>query len=323
MLDAVFYDMIARILSRSYKKHIFIQRYNLLNITCQNTSTGLVILIPDIFYIDEAQPKHISMIVNVICSAIEFKKLKSIKHINVQIAPPPFIPFSNSSSSCYLDSLVAVLLYGDNSFYRDRLFCQSTLDHLTMATAKMGSPIKDLQMLRRFAARIIQELKNLASGSSTDITVLRELLVYLVPDIKQNGSWQTYNVCEIYNVLMELVPCLSLTTRSISKRNKLESTTQLQVLDLDDIYLANEYTPVVAIQNSSDTDQSVKESICISKSKYLLVGAVVLKGNTHYVAWVVRDKKWHLYDDIGPKYSAKEFDIGNHRAELLIYQRAS
>jgi len=121
------------------------------------------------------------------------------------------------SNSCYLDSLMIVLLENASSFWRMNLM-ESDVDSFVYGKGTCnvlgGSRIityADMrEHTRKIQTQLKEDFKSLHSPKASGImcTRIRSLLQECLPEMKQRNDWVTFNVSAIYDVLVGMFPVL-------------------------------------------------------------------------------------------------------------------
>lgn len=137
------------------------------------------------------------------------------KTILSQSRTPITFGYAYWSNSCYLDSLMTVLLGNIDSFWRDSILTFDTLsiEYHKGVCLTLGSSKKIQEHAKKIQDQIrlgLNELGNVQTPSkSIKCLVLRNLLYTCLPDMKENG-WVTYNVAAIYGALADFFPSLEI-----------------------------------------------------------------------------------------------------------------
>lgn len=116
------------------------------------------------------------------------------------------------SNSCYLDSLMIVLLENTSSFWRIGLM-ETDVNKISYkrGICDIGTPSNLQRHAQAIQNQIKLDFKNLhMSKSPSQITCsrLRNLLSKCLPEMRVRGTWVTFNAGAIYNVLAEMFPLL-------------------------------------------------------------------------------------------------------------------
>lgn len=137
------------------------------------------------------------------------------KTVLPQSRTPIAFGYAYWSNSCYLDSLLTVLLGNIDSFWRNSIlnFNTSSIEYHKGVCLSLGSSKKIQEHAKKIQDQIqlgLDEIKN-AQNLSNPIKclMLRNLLYTCLPDMKENG-WVTYNVAAIYGALADFFPVLEI-----------------------------------------------------------------------------------------------------------------
>jgi len=246
--------------------------------------------------------------------------------------------FSNVRNSCFLDSLLFVLLVSDGSNYiRDVLFNSDirNIPYNVKQVCDRSKTIKTRQQVRELAYRIREMLKvdyrRLQGGEVFQCNTLRQELRKSDPEI---GTGAVYTPIEVYGILAHLFPKLQvyfppkfIVTEDISgnlnpARETVGLTQKITFSDLEYFpYSIREYgpegvgsfyiwddinEPLIVFHNTGTNPHKFTEFIF--KGRYRLFGAVMSRGRVsqteegggHYNAFLRINDKWFYYDDMYP-----------------------
>lgn len=126
------------------------------------------------------------------------------------------IPFGYSywSNSCYLDSLLIVLLENISPFWRKAIM-EADLDKVTYrrnACEKPESKIDTIPKLREYSKSVQRQIKAdfkaMPISQNLQCSMLRSLLIDCLPSMKKKNSWVIYSVVNIYDALSSMFPGL-------------------------------------------------------------------------------------------------------------------
>lgn len=223
-----------------------------------------------------------------------------------------------SENSCYLDSLLTVLLLSDCGFYRKNLFDFRIPKRYSPSTVQKDSKLKTSRDIRQYASALQKQLqidynRLVNQGEIFSCLDLRKLLQEFYPDLKKRRSWDIYNISAVYDLLSEVFPLLKMypipTTIHVSGKTK-KKKRKLSVFQMWDFLgdfsgVGEEYmweelrTEVLVFQNGGippitdlgslgveiASDSHSYEKVrsfgpTILEGKYELFGAVILHGTT-------------------------------------------
>jgi hypothetical protein len=155
------------------------------------------------------------------------------------------------NNSCYLDSLLTVLLFGSSSFYRNGIL-DFNINDITYKKKGKFTPIGKENSSILTERKTVECATNLQKAIKADYfqlvnvrsnlrcTKIREYLQMFYPDMKPHG-WDMYNVSAIYDLLTELFPNLkiknipSMIHKTTKKKLKpIKSITMFQFWDFID-----------------------------------------------------------------------------------------
>jgi hypothetical protein len=242
----------------------------------------------------------------------------------------PIKSYANWENSCYLDSVLTILLYVPK--IRNLIFSSSP-------PTTQGKIFKEA---------IIQDYDDFTQNPNADeyCTTIRKLLAELIPDLKENKEWVPYDASSTYSHIADLIPELKPMIPFVVHRHgvkgnvKFDSLPFLQMWDFmepfskekisKEILFDEINTPILVFSNGGiprikEFNKKGKESgvdyidgneyeFEVEKirkfdetilGKYELVGVVTLHGVTeegegvHYTCHF-KNKEWYYYNDVGP-----------------------
>lgn len=133
----------------------------------------------------------------------------------------PFIDFSGlfvyRENSCYLDSLLTLLLLSEPDFYR-RGMLDVDMDHIQYKNLKLLSKSPQLPSQKEIKIKVNDLQNSLLSvyfnlierkETQTSNSVRNQLLEFY-PDLKTRSGWDIYNTSAIYDLLTEIFPELKI-----------------------------------------------------------------------------------------------------------------
>ena len=138
-----------------------------------------------------------------------------------------------NESSCYLDSLLMVLFFGNLSFVKKNILEKRELsnnNYNPKMICKTASLIQDPVVFTTLALEIQNCLEEyseavILNNATISCTKLRHLLAQIYPSMKNRGRFSGFNVSEIYALFVDIFPELAIKLRrSIYKNRKLEYT---------------------------------------------------------------------------------------------------
>jgi hypothetical protein len=121
--------------------------------------------------------------------------------------------YENWSNSCYLDSLLMVLLYSIDSFWKSVIFedTKGTIKNLVTTPDVCKNPKVNYKVLtNEIKKQIIKDYEDLGKGEPKRCSKLRSLLATCLPQMKENGQWVMFNVGAVYEALATVFPELTL-----------------------------------------------------------------------------------------------------------------
>lgn len=252
--------------------------------------------------------------------------------------------FSNVSSSCFLDSLLFVLLISDGSDYiRDVLFNSDirNIPYNVKQICGRSSRIETRQQVRELANRIRKMLKRdyrrLQGGEVFQCNTLRQELGKCDPEI---GKGDAYTPTEVYAIFSLLFPKLQvyfppkIVVREDSEGNlepakeTVEITQKTTFSDLEyfpvsireygpqgpgSFYIWDDINEPILVFHNTGTNPN-KFTEYIFNKRYRLFGVVMsrglvsktMEGGGHYNAFLRIDDHWFFYDDMLPRLDRLE-----------------
>lgn len=236
--------------------------------------------------------------------------------------------FSYWENSCYMDSVLTLLLENQCSFWRTTIFNWGETNNES-ANPELAEMMKE---------ELRKDYSKLEKGEPVECKKFRKLLSVHDPLIKKDGRWVMYETSAFYANLAELYPNLkidvpirmirpSLAQPIESIRYKSEYLFTVEEYINPDFSLDDDYkeilwdeckSPVLVFTNqrtrkiktfdieSEDKKRVLKPRIL---GKYKLVGVVTLEGHigekgggVHYISYfVARDGNWYSYNDMNSK----------------------
>jgi len=247
--------------------------------------------------------------------------------------------FSNVRNSCFLDSLLFVLLVSDGSNYiRPILFDSdvSNIPYNVKHVCDRSRTVRTRQQVADLAGEVRETLKKdherLVKGDVFQCNNLRDLLRKCDPEI---GSGDAYTPTEVYGIFAHLYPKLqvyfppkivvredAVTGLPMKPRETLETVQKITFSDLEyspynvrargvygfgSFYLWDDINePLLVFHNTGSNKNKFTEYIF--QNRYRLFGAVMSRGRVsttkegggHYNAYLRINGKWFFYDDIPP-----------------------
>ncbi len=246
--------------------------------------------------------------------------------------------FSNVANSCFLDSLLFVLLISDGSNYIRPILFESDISDVpynVKSVCDRSRTIKTRQQVRDMAHRVRNMLKTdyqrLRGGDVFQCNTLRQELRKCDPEI---GTGVVYTPTEVYGIFAHLFPRLQIyfppkivVTENVAGQLNIprEDIGITQKITFSD----SEYTPFSIREYGPqgpgsfyvwddmnepllvfhNTGQKIKDfSEYIIKRRYRLFGAVMSRGRVsrteegggHYNAYLRINGQWFYYDDMPP-----------------------
>lgn len=127
---------------------------------------------------------------------------------------PPSTGYGNWSNSCYIDSVIMIILENVSPFWRRSIF-NSTAKNLDFTNGGRKKISKEkLETLGRHAENVRDQLaedyKNLHEEGDDVVECrdLRGLLKSVAPEMKENGRWIMFNAGALYEALVATFPNL-------------------------------------------------------------------------------------------------------------------
>jgi len=255
--------------------------------------------------------------------------LKGIGGDTSYISKPKYglkLGFSYWENSCYMDSVLTLLLENQCRYWRSTIF------------GFKGGESENPDLAEMLKLELYKDYKNLKEGSTVECKRFRKLMAIHDPLIKEEGSWVRYETAAFYASLAELFPKLKIDVPIRMIRPKLDHNTENLRYKSVYLFTVEEYinpdfsktedykeimwkelkSPIIVFSNQGtrrikyfdrlddDKKQILKPRIL---GKYKLVGVVTLKGKIsekgggeHYISYfVAKDGNWYSYDDLSPK----------------------
>lgn len=231
-------------------------------------------------------------------------------------------------NSCYLDSLLAVILDCDSDFWRRTIFTHNP-------TTREG---------KKFRTALFDDYREMESGETLECGKVRSTLLPLLPDMKCGRRWVFYNVGEVYDAIADLFPELKMTIPEKIRRGKKRVFVKEHLATIafpdflghdesdpkeilfDDLtsealVFLNGGVPRIRVFDRTGVEKgwthygNTKHHFAFDKTRafgetildgrYRLVGIVTLLGvgeigeGSHYIAYVLKGGEWYLYDGAG------------------------
>jgi hypothetical protein len=247
--------------------------------------------------------------------------------------------FSNVRNSCFLDSLLFVLLVSDGSNYIRPILFDSDISNIPYNVKYIcdrSRTMRSRQQVRDLANGVREILKKdyerLVKGDVFQCNNLRGLLRNCDPEI---GSGVTYTPTEVYGIFAHLYPKLQVyfppkivvkeditTGLPMEPRETLATVQKVTFSDLEyspydvrthgvdgfgSFYLWNDINEPLLVFHNTDSNKN-KFTEYIFQDRYRLFGAVMSRGivsptkegGGHYNAYLRINGKWFFYDDMPP-----------------------
>jgi len=254
---------------------------------------------------------------------LSFKGLDSDNYISKYEEPVKY-GFSYWENSCYMDSVLTLLLENQCNFWRRTIFDWN--EHKPSANPELAETLKD--ELNRDYSKL--------GDKTLECKNFRKLLAVHDPLMKEGSTWVMYEVSAFYANLAELYPDLKIDIPYRMVRPSLSAVESMRYKS-EYLFSVEEYinpdrrgedykeilwneckSPILVFTNQGtrriknfDRREGDKKRVLKPRilGKYKLVGVVTLKGEVtesggggHYVSYfVAKDGKWYSYDDLSPK----------------------
>jgi len=145
-----------------------------------------------------------------------FDKELSMCTVHIEALPrAPVGRYVYWSNSCYMDSLITVLLNSPSDWWRKTMLesdvqSQWTTTKHAVNICSKKSTIDTIPKVKDLATKIQVQLKedlaNLTSGVNIKCGGLRNLILRCIPKIKKDGVWTMFSAEQIYSTLANLFP---------------------------------------------------------------------------------------------------------------------
>lgn len=267
---------------------------------------------------------------------------ETLSNVETSIPTNPGL-FSNFENSCYLDSLLMILLTGKSPVFRETI--SSVSSRFTKQNGKLRlSLLEDLKNIKNRDQRV--------SGVLTCKNT-RDILSTLIPQMKEGGSYCMFSAPEVYSVLTDVFPKLKIQVDVVvhgadgvaGKKERVKRELALfQFWDFMDTYtestkfekimwhsVGKNNNELLVFQNGGMPpvtkfgDKSPEtiggktytkrdcfsERLVLGGKEYELFGIVILHGTSpgkdggiHYTSFIKRENGvWWHYNDIGPQFT--------------------
>lgn len=207
-------------------------------------------------------------------------------------------------NSCYIDSLLVILLLSDYSSYIRKCIFETNVKEIKYSPTicQEGSKIDTTEKIRELSSTFQMYLKSdyerMNGGESIKCNDIRSLLYRCYPRMKRSGRWTVYSAPDIYGLIVDLFP--SLATYFTPVIVKGENGNEYKTIDIDShsTFNTNEYhdgaintigknyiwkeinTPLLVFQEGGMVmnNNRPKFQEYIIDNRYRLFGSIVLLG---------------------------------------------
>lgn len=117
--------------------------------------------------------------------------------------------FRNFSNSCYLDSLLMILLFSKPDFYRREILTkevQQPSEKLCSTKSKISTKAEELAFAREVQKQFREDFKSLRKGGIGMCSKIRSLLTKCLPEM----GMDSYNSSEIYSLISDIFPSIKI-----------------------------------------------------------------------------------------------------------------
>jgi hypothetical protein len=246
--------------------------------------------------------------------------------------------YTYNSNSCYIDSLLTILLFSDLG--TKDILLNSDINKFDYENTKLIHTSKKPSYYAQKLREIMSEDINILQGNNeASCSNIRSVIYELLPSIKNRNAWTMQNVADIYSLIGDLYPPIKMDIPQTiigGKKESIKIVKESMVTmwdfmdpldDVEDIYkkilwesinskfliFYNGGTPRIKNFNNLSSEQkvgsgSLHKQRCfgekILNDRYALYGVISLHGvnsyggGRHYVSYFKKDNKWYFYDDI-------------------------
>jgi hypothetical protein len=116
-------------------------------------------------------------------------------------------------NSCYIDSLIMILLAGASNFYRTNIFSIDP-DDIYYESTSFCLKARNEEDMKVIAKKIRDDLaeiyRSVIDGETVKCTRLRKYMADCIPDLRDEGGYIQYTVSDIYDFITDVYPALKI-----------------------------------------------------------------------------------------------------------------